>query len=85
MTTNAHQFVYLLSQRGPNGADRIVATLDRAQLPRLLDCFRGIAAPVAQPTLDKLLGFTDDALAQEIGHQCEPGRGSVQLHVIPLA
>lgn len=78
------RFVYLLSQRGEHGADRITSTLDRGRLPSLLHETWPKYSAAVRP-LSQLLGFRDEELAQGIGHQLTPGQASLQLHVVRVA
>ena len=82
------QYVYTLSDYEDDGAENMVATLNRRSLPRLLDQFlsyraANIARGVYFKNLETILSEND---ADNLGmNELAPGWwGTIQLHIVEL-
>jgi len=82
------QFIYILSDYDEYGAQNVVATLDRAHLPALVEENWAEATAAwrdkAKASVAALLAKPDEELSSPDGHKCHDGWGGVMLHVVPL-
>jgi hypothetical protein len=77
------RFVYILSTYQENGAENVIATLDRTKLHGLLTSY---FKPLAHEheRLAELMAGNDDELSKTDGHYLSNGWGGIELHVVEL-
>ena len=76
------KYVYLLGDYSEYGSENLVATLNRADLPRMLE--ENWPDEEAHRELSRYLEKTDEDLASEQSLECNLSWGGVQLIVVKL-